>query len=268
MKRSRGTIGGAPLALAAALVATLACSAPVVPGAATLPPGPFETALAATVGAAASQTAAVLPTATTSLTPEPSATPTITLTPTPEEAFALLSENTHCRKGPLLIYDLVATVLEGEQVKILGANSAGDYWYITASNGKDCWMWGRYAQVSGNTGQVPVFTPPPTPMPDWTGTWEVMVDALAGTMKLTQTGSNFTGTLTSGPQVYDLTGHVTDGGQKASGDVFNAGIDVADFSWLMLDDRDQFRGSFVDPDPGVWCGGRDGASAPSPCGWP
>ena len=129
-------------------------------------------------------------------------------------------------------------------------------------------MWGRYAQVSGNTGPIPVFTPPPTPQPNWSGTWNVWIDVLAGTMTLTQTGSNFSGTLTSGPLVWDITGHVTDGGQKASGDIFAAGTDVADFLMLILDNRDQFRGSYTDPDPGVWCGARNGASQPSPCGWP
>jgi hypothetical protein len=130
-------------------------------------------------------------------------------------------------------------------------------------------MWGRYAEVSGNPGLVPVFTPPPTPMPNWSGTWNVWIDGVGATMTLTQTGSSFTGSLTASGDPYTLTGHLTDGGQKANGDVFNAGsMDVADFSWLLLDNRDQFRGSYTDPGPGVWCGARNGASQPSPCGWP
>ena len=257
------------LVLAALVVAALACAAPLAQSVATVPPGDFETALAGTIGAAASLTAAVLPTGTATATATPESTATITLTPTPEGAFAQLTENTHCRKGPLAMYDLVATFLTGEQVTILGKNSAGDYWYVKAANGKECWMWGRYAEVSGNTGVIPVFTPPPTPQANWSGTWSVMIDTNSGTMTLTQTGSTFTGTLTSGPTSYTLSGNVIEFGQKLTGDVYSSGpVPVAEFTFLMLDNRTQFRGSYNDPGPGVWCGGRNGESAPSSCGLP
>jgi hypothetical protein len=229
--------------------------------------------VAATLAAAFSQTAQAAPptaTATMTSTPEPTATATATTTPTPEEAFASLTANTHCRTGPLAIYDLIATVLSGQQVRVLGRNLAGDYWYVTAANGRDCWLWGRYAQVSGDTSHLPVFTPPPTPTPSfvWTGDWMVWIDAIVGSMSLTQTGSNVSGSLTGAGSSYTITGTTSNGGRDLSGDVFNGAVDVADFDFHMLDNTDQFRGSFVDPDPGVWCGARNGAGMPSPCGWP
>ncbi|MEX0787620.1 MAG: SH3 domain-containing protein [Anaerolineales bacterium] len=263
-----GPMARIQLVLAALVIAGLACAAPLGQSVATVPPGDFETALAGTIGAAASQTAAVLPTGTATPTATLESTATITLTPTPEGAFARLTENTHCRKGPLAMYDLVATFLTGEQLSILGKNSAGDYWYVKAENGKECWMWGRYAEVSGNTGVVPVFTPPPTPMPNWTGTWSVMVDAIAGSMTLTQSGNSVTGTLTAVSEAYSMTGTVSNGGVDLSGEVFSGAMKVADFDFHMLDNRQQFRGMFTDPTPGVWCGGRGGAGIPSPCGWP
>jgi len=254
--------------------AALACSAPLRQASPTPVAGAAETAVASTLAAAFTQTAlAAPPTATASMTstPEPTATPTVSLTPTPEGAFASLSANTHCRTGPLAIYDLIATVLTGQQVRIVGKNFAGDYWYVTTPNGRDCWMWGRYAQVSGDTSQLPVFTPPPSPTPSfvWTGTWTVWIDAVSGSMSLTQSGSSVTGSLSASGSSYTLSGTTSNGGRDLSGDVFSAGsIDVADFDFRMLDNTDQFSGSYVDPDPGVWCGARDGAGMPSPCGWP
>jgi hypothetical protein len=237
-------------------------------------PGAAETSLAGTIVAAFTQTALYAPptaTPTITLTPEPTASPTVTLTPTPEGAFASLTENTNCRTGPLAIYDLIATVLTGQQVEIVGKSAAGDYWYVTTPNGRDCWLWGRYAQVSGDTSQIPVLTPPPTPTPSfvWTGTWSVSIDGTLGTMVLTQSGSSVTGTLTVVGEMYTLSGTTSGGGQDLSGNVFDIGTkDIADFSFHMLENTDQFRGSFTDPDPGVWCGARGGAAVPSPCGWP
>lgn len=255
------------------VAAALACSAPIQQAPSTPVAGQAETAVASTLSAAFSQTAQAAPptaTATITSTPEPTATATATMTPTSEGSFASLTANTNCRTGPLAIYDLIATVLSGQQVRILGRNSAGDYWYVTAANGRDCWLWGRYAQVSGDPSQIPVFTPPPTPTPSfvWTGDWTVWIDAIVGSMSLTQTGSSVSGSLTGGGSSYTISGTTSNGGRDLSGDVFNGAVDVADFDFHMLDNTDQFRGSYIDPDPGVWCGARNGAGMPSPCGWP
>jgi len=255
--------------LTAMLTAALACSAPLGQGGATLSPGELASALAGTIGAVASQTAAALPTAsaTPSATAEPSATATITYTPTPEELIGELSQDTNCRTGPFSFYAFVTTVLQGEQVEVLGVNSAGDYWFVTAPNGKECWMWTRYARITGNAGRVlPLFTPPPTPMPDWSGTWTVWINSLPWTMVLTQSGSTFSGTLDA-ELVYDIQGQLGSR-MNAGGRALHPDKPRQDFNWLMLDNRDQFRGYFLDPGPaGDWCGARNGASKPSPCEW-
>ena len=270
MKRSPASaIVRTSLVLVALVVAVLACSAPLGRGGATLSPSELEAALAGTIGAVASQTAALLPTAsaTSSATAEPSATPTITFTPTPEELIGELTADTNCRTGPFSFYPFVVTVRQGELVKVLGVNAAGDYWYVTAPNGLTCWMWTRYARVTGNAGKVvPLFTPPPTPSPDWTGTWNVWINGYAGTMVLTQTGSTFSGTLNS-ELVYDIQGQLGSR-MNAGGRALHPDKPRQDFNWLMLDNRDQFRGYFLDPGPaGDWCGARNGASKPSPCEW-
>jgi hypothetical protein len=251
--------------------AALACAAPGLQP--TEAPGAQETALASALAGVLTQTAVAAPptaTPTDTLTPEPTSTPTSTLSPTPEGAFALLSDDTHCRTGPLVVFELIDTVLTGQQVRILGRSPAGDYWYVTGPNGRDCWMWGRYAVVSGDTTQVPVFTPPPTPTPSyvWTGTWSVSIEETLGTMVLTQSGSSVSGSLSISGADYTMAGTTGGGGRDLSGDVLRADDSLAvEFTFHMLDDTDQFRGSYT-PGPREWCGARDGASIPSPCGWP
>ena len=129
--------------------------------------------------AAASATALVLtanpPTATNTLapadTPLPTETPTITPTFTPSVPMARVSENTNCRTGPGVIYDLVGALLVGEQAVVVGKFSAGNYWIINNPDAAGtCWIWGQYATVTGNTAGLPEYTPPPTPTPTFTPT--------------------------------------------------------------------------------------------------
>ena len=105
-------------------------------------------------------------------------TPTITLTPTPEGVFLVLSADTHCRKGaPFMAFPIVVTVKAGEKVKVLSRNPENDSYYVVNpydSNSK-CWLYGKYATLSGDTASLPIstmqatptFTPTPTPIPDF-----------------------------------------------------------------------------------------------------
>jgi hypothetical protein len=277
--------------IAAIILASLACQAPIGEG--TQPPSQadnpaaFDTSVAGTVAAVSTQTAQAAgggaqgdttqtPAQVTD-TPAPTVTPTIiltpteTLTPTPSAPTAYLTENTNCRKGPLVAYDLVATYLTGKVLNILGKNAAGDYVFVIDPEppGKQCWLWTRYVQVTGSVAGIPVFTPPPTPTPsyDWTANWTVWINGSPGTMNITQTGSSIGGTLTAGAISYDISGSVSDGGRKASGQAKQAGVVEAEYNWTMQDNMDQFRGSYTTPggSSGSWCGARDGAGMPSPC---
>jgi hypothetical protein len=125
---------------------------------------PLEAA-ALTVTAAAVQANV---TATFTASPEFTFTPAFTATPaftsTPSFAYVTLSENTNCRTGPAQAYPLVDTFLIGQTIEVIGKNSTNEYWYIRSPNNQSvfCWMWGFYAK-GGNLGNVPVFTPPPSP---------------------------------------------------------------------------------------------------------
>jgi len=102
------------------------------------------------------------PVATFTLTP----TATITLTPTSAVPMVSVSENTNCRTGPGVVYDLVGALLVGEQAVVVGKYTVGNYWIINNSNGSGtCWLWGQYVTVTGNTLGLPEYAPPPTPTP-------------------------------------------------------------------------------------------------------
>jgi hypothetical protein len=92
-------------------------------------------------------------------------TPTITFTPTSEVPMVSVSVSTNCRVGPGKVYDRVGALLEGEEAEIVAKDSQGLYWYIRNPDkeGGFCWLWGNYASTTGDTGSLPVFTPPPTP---------------------------------------------------------------------------------------------------------
>jgi hypothetical protein len=266
---------------AAALLTTvitigLACS--LSPAASN--PNAVTTAVAGTLAAGQTSTAAVRAavstltageaTPTTDATATPPASDTPGATPTDSPPTVSLTANTHCRTGPLAIYDLIRTLLIGQTAQITGKNAAGDYWYVTDANlpGEDCWLWGRYATVSGDTSAVPVFTPPPSPTAtyDWSGDWQVTVNGNAMGMSLEQSGSSVSGTLIY-ISTYDLTASTSEGGRTAVGS-YQAGGSTINFSWRMTADSKQFRGSYTEegnPTVHPWCGARCGAPQPSPC---
>jgi hypothetical protein len=118
-----------------------------VPGGAALPPDSSE----------ASQPLETTPTITQ--------TPTETLTPMPSIPMVSVTVNTNCRFGPGQAYEYLGALLEGETAEIYGRDPWGNFWYIENPDrpGSYCWITAAYAQVSGDTSQVPELTPPPTP---------------------------------------------------------------------------------------------------------
>jgi len=160
----------------------------------------LQTALAGTLTAQALDVqrtkgaqAAVDPTETTepspTVTPEPTQTPTQAPTSTEDltdtsadgagvptatvQVFSSdvsglavqVSVDTNCRIGPGKDYAYAGAILVGEQATVVGTDPQRQYWYITNPDveGGYCWIWGRYASVSGNTASLPVFTPRPSP---------------------------------------------------------------------------------------------------------
>jgi hypothetical protein len=107
-------------------------------------------------------------------TSEPTAThpPPPTATATSSKPMVSVSVNTNCRIGPGAEFKLVSTLLVGEEAEIVARDPSGDYWYIRNidSPSQFCWLWGNYATPTGNYAALPVFTPMPTPTPEYTAT--------------------------------------------------------------------------------------------------
>jgi hypothetical protein len=78
-----------------------------------------------------------------------------------------VSAETNCRKGPGVIYASVYSLPVGQVAEVVGKNTITNYWIIKIpGSNSTCWLWGKYATVSGNTAalaEFATFTPgPPT----------------------------------------------------------------------------------------------------------
>jgi hypothetical protein len=142
---------------------------------------PSQTDLAATITAQAlfiqngqglSQPAPLASTSNPAFTPTPEFTPTITQTSTPSVTSVTVSENTNCRTGPGTAYGITSALLIGETAEVVGKNTPTNYWIIKTPGdpGSTCWLWGKYATVTGNIAALPEIPIPPTPTPSPTPT--------------------------------------------------------------------------------------------------
>lgn len=139
-----------------------------------------------TVTAEPTSTPIVLPspviTSTSALPPGTTATPILT----PGVVQVYVSVATNCRLGPGVAYARVGGLQPSQVANVVGRNATGDYWIIRNPDraSETCWLWGQYATVAGDTGALPVATPPPlpTPVPSFDA-------SLVGTESCTDTGS-------------------------------------------------------------------------------
>jgi hypothetical protein len=209
-------------------------------------------------------------------TPQPSPTPsaTITLTPTQEKPMVSVSVDTNCRTGPGKIYDWIGGLLVGEKAEVVGASTDGQYWIIkNPDQNGECWLWGNYATVSGDTVDLPRYTPPPTPTPAfiWEGSWtsyttdtsETLLDT--NPMSITVDGHSLTAIMDlGGGNTVTATGTISDDYLSVSGNWVGP-TNNGTFEFFALG-ANQFNGN---GDNGVlnfgWCGSRGGAGQPSPC---
>lgn len=132
-------------------------------------PTPDETAMVLSV--AQTMTALYTPppaaTDTPVFTETASATPTPLFTPTSSVPMVSVSVDTNCRIGPGQAYDWGGGLQVGEMAEVVGRDPSGEYYYIRNPDvpASFCWLWGRYATISGDTSSLAVMTPPPTPTP-------------------------------------------------------------------------------------------------------
>ncbi len=97
----------------------------------------------------------------------PTRTPTPIYSPTPAAPIIEVSLDSNCRSGPGKVYDMVGALLVGETTEILARGSVPNYWVVDNPDypGHECWLWGKYATVSGDTSHLPIRSVAPTPIP-------------------------------------------------------------------------------------------------------
>ena len=101
-------------------------------------------------------------------TPRPTATPLPSATPT---GFHLIiqSDYQNIRSGPGLEYDIIGQVLQGAQLRVLGATA--DYsWLVIDYRGQWGWLAAYLVETFGSRHLVPIIQPPATSTPAPTAT--------------------------------------------------------------------------------------------------
>ena len=102
-------------------------------------------------------------------TPELPAAPGATNTPSVPQVS--VTTNTNCRTGPGTQYDLIDALVVGQTAEVVGKNTVTSYWIIKRpSSSGNCWLWGQYATVVGNTANLSEYPIPPSPTPKATNT--------------------------------------------------------------------------------------------------
>jgi predicted outer membrane repeat protein len=87
--------------------------------------------------------------------------------PGPLTVLAVFMVNANCREGPDTRYDVVTSLLAGDQAVVHGQGGPNypNWKYIELPNvpGAFCWISDSTVQYVGPVGEVPVITPPPLP---------------------------------------------------------------------------------------------------------
>lgn len=94
----------------------------------------------------------------------PTDTPTPEPTPTPQVAQLVLNDNVNIRSGPGTNYNLLGTERPGSTYRVTGRSPDGAWWRIDY-NGREGWVFGQLATVTGAESVAVAQNIPPTPVP-------------------------------------------------------------------------------------------------------
>ncbi|MFV2067800.1 MAG: hypothetical protein ACC645_12570, partial [Pirellulales bacterium] len=76
-----------------------------------------------------------------------------------------VTQNTNCRRGPSLEYDVLFSLLSGQTAEITGRNADSSWWQIDPGlGGRVCWIAGSVVQINGDVSDVAVVAAPPLPV--------------------------------------------------------------------------------------------------------
>jgi uncharacterized protein YgiM (DUF1202 family) len=75
------------------------------------------------------------------------------------------TEDTNCRKGPGVMYEIVGKLLVGQTSEVVARYQNGKFWLIKnpGEPTQTCWVWDETTRVTGNSASLPEATPPATP---------------------------------------------------------------------------------------------------------
>lgn len=110
-------------------------------------------------------TATTAPTAAPSTATPEAAAPTAAVT-TPISSgtpTARITTATNCRSGPSTSYPIIFTAEAGTDLTILNKSSLSDYVVVQGPSGTSCWLWTKYANISGNVSGLPEASIPALP---------------------------------------------------------------------------------------------------------
>jgi len=207
-------------------------------------------------------------------------------TPTPTEVpmvKAVANINTNCRFGPDKTFANDELLNAGSSMVVTGqVNTNGQWWKVTTSNGKECWVLGDNVSVTGDTSTIAMLvapnTPTPLPPPTWAGDYVALCSGYAtdpeknaATVNLTiyQTGNQIkTNFMCYGSNV-QIIATVSADGMFASGEMQYGYNGYVVRLARVPSNLNQFQGKFYAANnpgyDGAICGGTKGSSYPSPC---
>jgi uncharacterized protein YgiM (DUF1202 family) len=79
---------------------------------------------------------------------------------------------TNCRTGPGQNFKIIYGMPVGQVAKVIAKNSYSGYWIIEIPGqaGQNCWLWGQYAVINGDTAALKEVVTPTSPAPTITNT--------------------------------------------------------------------------------------------------
>ena len=79
----------------------------------------------------------------------------------PKEVRLQVSVPTNCRVGPGKDYVLVSVLHTGTTVNVLARHKTDNFWVVENPEGSGtCWVWGKYATLTGQASCLPIEEPP------------------------------------------------------------------------------------------------------------
>lgn len=156
------------------LVFVLACSISTAPQVVVVTATPAQPQVIVVTATPLSATATPYPTYTPFPTPTvvpntPTPYPTYTPYPSPQGNTASpagaptvsVSVDTQCRIGPGKEYIQLSGLVVGKTTKVVGKSADGLYWIVkNPTDIGNCWLWGEYATVTGDTSNLKVYEEP------------------------------------------------------------------------------------------------------------